>query len=107
MSKKPELEHKWFFPGNKQAWLLICCNFLLYLVKTAITYLFHGPPQHRCYSVCPFSERRAGCVCVRAHARVHVLQSNLSQVFPLHAVLFAAFYVTLLPVRHQPQTMVC
>lgn len=83
MSKKPELEHKWFFPGNKQAWLLICCNFLLYLVKTAITYLFHGPPQHRCYSVCPFSERRAGCVCVRAHARVHVLQSNLSQVFPL------------------------
>lgn len=58
----PKLEHKWFFPGNKHAWLLICCNFLLYLVKTAITYLFHIPPQHRCSSVCPCSEH-PGAAC--------------------------------------------
>lgn len=67
--KMPKLEHKWFFPGNKHTWLLICCNFLLYLVKTAITYLFHIPPQHRCSSVCPCSEhQRAACAGPRVPA---------------------------------------
>lgn len=104
MSKKPELEHKWFFPGNKQAWLLICCNFLLYLVKTAITYLFHGPPStDATQSVHLLSAEQAVC----ARARVHVLQSNPSQVSPLHTVLLTAFYLTLLPVCHQLQTMAC
>lgn len=86
--KKPKLEHKWFFAGNKHAWLLICCNFLLYLVKTAITYLFHIPPQHRCSSVCPCSEHQAGCV--RAGLRVPALGCDAGQVCSPHAVLLAA-----------------
>lgn len=69
MSKKPKLEHKWFFPGNKHAWLLICCNFLHYLVKTAITYLSHVPPPSTDapQSVHFLGAEQAVCVPVRVH----------------------------------------
>lgn len=68
--KKPKLEHKWFFPGNKHAWLLICCNFLLSLVKTAITYLFHIPPSTDApQSVHVPSTKRAVCTRGRACLR--------------------------------------
>lgn len=86
--KKPKLEHKWFFPGNKHAWLLICCNFLLSLVKTAITYLFHIPPSTDApQSVHVPSTKRA----VHAGPRVPALGCEAGQVCSPHAALLAAF----------------
>lgn len=84
--KKPKLEDKWFFPGNKHAWLLIRCNFLLYLVKTAIPYLFHIPPS----TDAPQSVHVASTTRAAWRGRGGCAERGAGRVCSPHAALLAA-----------------